>query len=126
MRKVLTDIANKDAPEEVSYRSTSHSRNGQKKNMDKELPHSIDSEKIVLGSIMTDINALSEVSVILKPDMFYLTTHRGIYDAMLNLTRKGKGTGHGDADRPIPWRYEDGSRHHRPIRLLLSTTTNTR
>ena len=58
--------------------------------MDKELPHSIDSEKIVLGSIMTDINALSEVSVILKPDMFYLTTHRGIYDAMLNLTRKGK------------------------------------
>lgn len=58
--------------------------------MDKQLPSSIDSEKIVLGSIMTDINAYSEVSVVLKPDMFYDMFHRDVYDAMCTLSMKGR------------------------------------
>lgn len=58
--------------------------------MDKQLPHNLDSEKIVLGSIMIDINAYSEVSVILNSDMFYDAFHKEIYEEAKKLVDKGK------------------------------------
>lgn len=58
--------------------------------MDKLLPHNLDSEKIVLGSIMTDINAYSEVSVIMNSDMFYDAFHKEIYEEAKKLVDKGK------------------------------------
>ena len=58
--------------------------------MDKELPHNRDSERIVLGSILSDINAFSEVSVILKPEMFYDQFHQRVFEEMTKLVKKGK------------------------------------
>lgn len=58
--------------------------------MNKQLPHNLDSEKIVLGSIMIDINAYSEVSVILNSDMFYDAFHKEIYEEAKKLVDKGK------------------------------------
>lgn len=60
--------------------------------MDRVLPHNLDSERIVLGSIMGDVNAFSEVSTILQADMFYDKFHKEIYENILDLSGKGKPT----------------------------------
>lgn len=48
-------------------------------------PHHIEAEQSVLGSLLIDRNALSEVSGRLKPETFYLEKHREIYEAILTL-----------------------------------------
>lgn len=51
----------------------------------KTLPHSIEAEKSVLGSILLSAEALSLASETLTKDDFYLPAHQDIYDAMLHL-----------------------------------------
>jgi replicative DNA helicase len=50
-----------------------------------ELPHNIDAEKAVLGSVLLNRDALTAVAPWLKPDMFYMERHGDIYQAMLDL-----------------------------------------
>jgi len=58
--------------------------------MDKILPHNIDSERIVIGSILSNVNAFSEVSVILSPEMFYNKINSTLYCNIVELNNKGK------------------------------------
>ena len=51
-------------------------------------PHSIDAEQSVLGGLMLENNAWERVSEILKPDDFYLASHRTIYSALESLARR--------------------------------------
>lgn len=53
--------------------------------MEKQLPHSIEAEKCVLGSILIDAEAITLVADFLKPSDFYRNEHRTIYSAMLDL-----------------------------------------
>lgn len=53
------------------------------------LPQARSMEKAVLGAIMIDKEAIQEVSNILTPDCFYQDAHTIIYEAMLNLRKKG-------------------------------------
>ena len=53
------------------------------------MPQSIDSEKLVLGTLMTDRNALNEVRELLTPDTFYDKFHSQIYKAILDIADKG-------------------------------------
>ena len=48
-------------------------------------PHNLDAVLSVLGALLIDRNALSEVSGRLKPDAFYLEKHREIFDAIMEL-----------------------------------------
>ncbi len=50
-----------------------------------ELPHNLDSEQSVLGSILLDSGRIVEVANWLKPEMFYSHKHADIYAAMLHL-----------------------------------------
>ena len=54
------------------------------------LPNNLDSEKIVIGSILSDVNAFSEVGIILKPEMFYDKFHRELYEYIVELESNGK------------------------------------
>jgi replicative DNA helicase len=60
--------------------------------MDKQLPQNLESEKIVLGSIMSDINAYPEISTFLTPEMFYDPFHQELYKNITELTKSGKST----------------------------------
>lgn len=51
-------------------------------------PHSIDAEQAVLGGILLTPEVLDEISIILKPDDFYMPAHRFIYTACLALADK--------------------------------------
>ena len=53
------------------------------------MPQSIDSEKLVLGTLMTDRNALNEVRELLTPNTFYDKFHGQIYKAILDIADKG-------------------------------------
>ncbi len=48
-------------------------------------PHNLDAEQSVLGALLIDRDALSEVSGRLKPEAFYLEKHREIFDAIMEL-----------------------------------------
>ena len=58
--------------------------------MDRQLPHNLDSEKIVIGSIISDINAYSEVSPVLQAEMFYNPFHKELYEEIERQAKKGK------------------------------------
>ena len=55
---------------------------------DRPLPQAPESEKLVLGSIMSR-SAFSEVSEILNPDCFYSPFHKNIYENILKITERG-------------------------------------
>ena len=51
-------------------------------------PQAVDLEEAVLGALMLEKNALSEVIDILKPDSFYKESHQKIFQAIYNLFQK--------------------------------------
>ena len=55
-------------------------------------PQNIDAEEAILGGILLDPEALSRVMELLRPEAFYVTAHREIYQAALSLQSQGKAT----------------------------------
>ena len=53
-------------------------------------PHDLSAERSVIGSMMMDRDAISEVSAILLKEDFYNTQYGIIYDAMVDLYNEGK------------------------------------
>ena len=52
---------------------------------ERELPFNTEAEQAVLGAILIEPSCLSAVTVLLKPEYFYLPQHRAIFNAMLRL-----------------------------------------
>lgn len=48
-------------------------------------PHADDAERSILGAILIDKNAIVDISVILRPEMFYNDNHGKIYESMISL-----------------------------------------
>ena len=57
---------------------------------DKLLPHEPQAERLVLGTIMTERNALNEVRDILSPACFYDKLHRAVYEAITAIDARGE------------------------------------
>ncbi len=53
--------------------------------VEKALPHNIDAEQAVLGSIIIDPHAVAQVADLLRPEDFYRDSHRVVYQAILDL-----------------------------------------
>lgn len=51
-------------------------------------PQAIELEEAILGALMLERDALSEVSDILQPDSFYKPSHKCIYEAILSLNQQ--------------------------------------
>ncbi len=51
-------------------------------------PHSIEAEEAVLGSLLIDPDAIYDVASFLKPDAFYRSQHRWIYEAIIALNER--------------------------------------
>ena len=56
------------------------------------LPFSLEAEQSVLGAILIEPNAISEVAVRLKPEHFYLPQHQAIYNIMMDLELERAGS----------------------------------
>lgn len=48
-------------------------------------PHADDAERSILGAILIDKNAIVDISVVLKPEMFYNDNNGKIYESMISL-----------------------------------------
>ena len=57
---------------------------------DKILPSEPQAEKLVLGTIMTERNALNEVRDILSPECFYDKLNRSVYEAITAIDARGE------------------------------------
>lgn len=51
-------------------------------------PQALDLEEVVLGALMVEENSYDLISLILKPDMFYVEAHKKIYEAIVNIHNK--------------------------------------
>ncbi|MEM9924780.1 MAG: replicative DNA helicase [Cyanobacteria bacterium P01_D01_bin.50] len=61
-------------------------------NIDRLPPQNIEAEEAILGGILLDPEAISRISDTLKPEAFYISAHKDIYTAMLQLQAQGKPT----------------------------------
>ena len=61
-------------------------------NADRLPPQNIEAEEAILGGILLDPEAISRISDTLKPEAFYISTHRDIYTGMLQLQTQNKPT----------------------------------
>ena len=52
------------------------------------MPHNIDAEQAVLGSIIINPHAVAHVADLLRPEDFYRDNHRVVYQAILDLFQK--------------------------------------
>ena len=50
-----------------------------------ELPYSLEAEQAVLGSILLDPSCISSVTMVLKPEYFYLPQHKAIFSTIIGL-----------------------------------------
>jgi len=53
--------------------------------LDRMVPHSVEAEEAVLGSLLIDPESIFRVSPFLHPDDFYIVKHRWVYEACLRL-----------------------------------------
>ncbi|MDI6716423.1 MAG: replicative DNA helicase [Actinomycetota bacterium] len=59
-------------------------------NFDKVLPHNIEAEQSLLGSMLISQDAISEILEILSADSFYTEAHRRIFETIVELYAKGE------------------------------------
>lgn len=57
---------------------------------ERQLPHSLDAEKSVLGSVLIKPTVLDSLKVELQVDDFFLPGHREVFDAMLAVAKRGR------------------------------------
>ncbi len=55
-------------------------------------PFNIEAEEAIIGGILSDPSAINRVKDRLRPEHFYITAHKDIYQACLRLSKKGEGT----------------------------------
>src|SRR5262245_63433952 len=56
--------------------------------LEKNLPHNLDAEKSILGSILLENRALNQAQELLREDDFYREGHRRIFRAMSTLRER--------------------------------------
>src|SRR4028118_2403942 len=66
-------------------------------------PQNVDAEESILGGIWLDPEASGRVVDLLKPEAFYISTHKEIYKAALALHHQGKPT---DLMSVTTWLYD--------------------
>ncbi|MGE0886606.1 MAG: replicative DNA helicase [Blastocatellales bacterium] len=59
--------------------------------LEKSLPSNVEAERMILGVIMLDNQVINQAVELLKPDDFFLPSHRRIFDKMIKLYEQGQG-----------------------------------
>ena len=54
------------------------------------IPYNLDAEQSVLGTVLMDGEAMSELATILQPDHFYVAVNKAVYGVMLNMFITGE------------------------------------
>ncbi|MEJ7616041.1 MAG: replicative DNA helicase [Pyrinomonadaceae bacterium] len=57
--------------------------------LEKPLPHSAESERAILGAVILDNGLVNQAIELLKPDDFYVQSHRRVFQAMTALSERG-------------------------------------
>ena len=58
--------------------------------LDKPMPNNVEAERLILGVILLDNSTINQAAERLKPDDFFLPSHRRIYEKMLYLYEQGR------------------------------------
>jgi len=80
-------------------------------------PHNLEAEKAVLGAVIMDNNAYTEVSDLVRADDFYHEAHKATYRGIQDLFRRGEPV---DELTLSDWLKKDGSFEHMGGEVFLS------
>lgn len=58
--------------------------------LDKPMPNNVEAERLILGVILLDNSTINQAAERLKPDDFFLPSHRRIYEKMIYLYEQGR------------------------------------
>ncbi|MBI1764056.1 MAG: replicative DNA helicase [Acidobacteria bacterium] len=58
--------------------------------LDKQMPNNVEAERLILGVILLDNSTINQAAERLKPDDFFLPSHKRIYEKMIYLYEQGR------------------------------------
>ena len=98
---------------------------------DSVMPHSIEAEQSVIGSVIADPAVISEVMELIKPEYFYSEQHQAIYSAMVRMYTSNQPVDvvtilNEMQQMHIFSSQEDGKRYLTEIANILPTTANVK
>src|SRR5438445_2309401 len=57
--------------------------------LERSLPHSSEAERAILGGVVLDNGLISQAIELLRPEDFYVSSHRRVFTAMIALFERG-------------------------------------
>ena len=57
--------------------------------LERPLPHSVEAERAILGSVLLDNSLVNHAIELLRPEDFYVRAHQFVFRAMIALSERG-------------------------------------
>ncbi len=90
------------------------------------MPHSIEAEQIILGSIIFDNECMPDISAKIKIEDFYIEQHKNIFEAMLNISNRAEPIDLVTLQSELGEKFDSagGAQYLTQLRYMVSTTAN--
>ncbi len=94
----------------------------------KSMPHSIEAEQIILGSVIFDNESMSDITSVLKIKDFYLEQHKKIFEAMIEISNRAKPIDIVTLKDTLGPSFDNagGVEYLTQLRFMVTTTANLR
>ncbi len=90
------------------------------------MPHSVEAEQIILGSIIFDNECMPDISAKIKIEDFYIEQHKNIFEAMINVSNRAEPIDLVTLQNELGENFETagGAQYLAQLRYMVSTTAN--
>ncbi len=90
------------------------------------MPHSVEAEQIILGSIIFDNECMPDISAKVKIEDFYIEQHKNIFEAMINVSNRAEPIDLVTLQNELGENFETagGAQYLAQLRYMVSTTAN--
>ncbi len=90
------------------------------------MPHSVEAEQILLGSILFDNACMPDITAKVKVDDFYLEQHKKIYEAMIQISNRATPIDLVTVKDALGASFDGigGTQYLTQLRFMVSTTAN--
>ena len=90
------------------------------------MPHSVEAEQIILGSIIFDNECMPDISAKIKIEDFYIEQHKNIFGAMINISNRAEPIDLVTLQNELGEQFDSagGAQYLTQLRYMVSTTAN--
>lgn len=90
------------------------------------MPHSVEAEQIILGSIIFDNECMPDISAKIKIEDFYIEQHKNIFEAMIHISNRAEPIDIVTLKNELGENFDNagGAQYLTQLRFMVSTTAN--